>query len=146
QTATYLRTGTPLHHLKLHGALYHLSETDPAIRAALLTFLQNTPTTLICLAGGQVAQAATHLKLPILQEAFLDRHYQPDGQLLPRTHPEALIHHLPTLTERLRAWQHAQPIPAIDGTPLHLHPDTLCVHSDSPDAPTLLRHATQLLA
>ena len=141
QIASYLSTDAFLHHLKLHGALYHLSENDEKIRTDLFEFLKTRATTLICLAGGKVASEAADRKIPHLQEAFLDRHYQANGQLLPRDHPDALIHDPEIIADRLQAWQNEKPISAHDGTPLLIKADTLCVHSDSPNALAILKMA-----
>ncbi|BDS06244.1 LamB/YcsF family protein [Oceaniferula spumae] len=136
QINLYLSTGTPLNHIKLHGALYHLSETDHSIRGAFLNFAKKRSTPIIALAGGTVAIAADALNIPVLHEAFLDRNYLPDGNLVPRTEPNAQLTDLPEIKKRILEY-HQEKSP--------IAPDTLCIHSDSPTCLTIAETARDTL-
>ncbi|MGE9269783.1 MAG: LamB/YcsF family protein, partial [Verrucomicrobiales bacterium] len=83
QIETYLSTGTALHHIKLHGALYHLSESNAAVHQTFLAFAASHNCAIIALAGGNVAAAAKASNIPCFEEAFLDRNYLPDCGLVP---------------------------------------------------------------
>ncbi|SHI79043.1 UPF0271 protein [Rubritalea squalenifaciens DSM 18772] len=145
QIQFYLDAGAYLHHIKLHGALYHLSEQDTSIRNTLLDYVASHDTKIVCLAGGAVARAAQDRNLPILQEAFLDRNYLPDGQLVPRDSDNAHIHDLDQIKARIEKLDQKGTLEDVDGNPLPVTVDTLCIHSDSPNSQEMARIAINAL-
>ncbi|MBK1855074.1 LamB/YcsF family protein [Verrucomicrobiaceae bacterium 5K15] len=136
QISLYHSTGTPLHHIKLHGALYHLSEQDSSIRDAFLSFSADQDCAIVALAGGQVASDAKARGLVCLEEAFLDRNYLPNGNLVPRSEPNAHLGDLTEINARILDYHHRK---------APVQPDTLCIHSDSPNSQTLAETARQTL-
>jgi 5-oxoprolinase (ATP-hydrolysing) subunit A len=68
--------------------------------------------------------------LLIVFEAFLDRGYQPDGRLLPRGRPGAVLEDAGEIVERALSLAVDGVVRAIDGETLELRPDTLCLHGD----------------
>lgn len=139
-----------LNHIKLHGALYHLTESNIDFRNAFLAFIRHKSLiSIVCLAGGQVAQEAESRDLPIIPEIFLDRHYRSDGQLLERSHPDALISDPILIIDRLEQIKHTHSLTAHDGSTIHFpaHYDclTACVHSDSPNSLAVLKAAREYL-
>lgn len=133
----------PPHHLKLHGALYHATERDDALRAVLMeVVMAEQPTFIIYgLAGGETVRAARAAGLEAWDEAFADRGYRPDGNLVSRTEPGALITDPATVTSRLEAWQAGRSILSVTGEALLLRPHTVCVHGDTPHSLSLLQAA-----
>jgi UPF0271 protein len=80
-------------------------------------------------------------------EAFVDRAYRPDGSLVPRDQAGA-VHTEPTLavTQALTLLLTGF-VRAIDGvTRVAMHPDTLCIHADTPGAVALARRLRAALA
>jgi UPF0271 protein len=69
-----------------------------------------------------------------VREGFADRAYRPDGGLVPRTQPDAL------LTDPALAAAQAVRLAATGRF------DTLCVHADTPDALSIARAVRQALA
>jgi 5-oxoprolinase (ATP-hydrolysing) subunit A len=136
-----------LHHIKLHGAWYHLTERSSAHRESFLHLLKKEwpDTILFCLAGGETARAAKSLGLQVWEECFLDRNYLPNGALVPRDHPEALLTAAEAILERLQMLESHRSIRAIDGAVLKTEAQTACVHSDSPEALMLLTAAAKFL-
>jgi 5-oxoprolinase (ATP-hydrolysing) subunit A len=116
-----------LHHIKLHGALYHATDKDPALARAYATLVQRQWPGVIIYArcGGLVEQVAKSCGVPVWGEAFADRRYKADGTLVPRTEPDALI------TDVEAAVAQSQELIR------RLKPQTLCVHSDTPNAPAI---------
>jgi UPF0271 protein len=114
--------GTTLHHIKLHGALYHATENSPALARAYVdaarTFFPRLK--IVALAGGRVARFAGGCALA---EVFAERGYRPDGRLVPRGEPGDLICDPREVVRRL---------PALRG-------DTICIHADSPNAVRIAR-------
>ena len=72
-------------------------------------------------------------------EAFVDRAYKPDGNLVPRSEPDAVIHDVKSAVQRAVMLVRGHTITADDGTELHISAQSLCVHGDNPDARSILR-------
>ena len=139
-----------LNHIKLHGALYHLVETDEIYRKIYLEFVRSRCLiSVVCLAGGKVAAEADERGIPIIPEVFLDRNYAADGSLLPRTEPHAMLASTNEVLERLELLNNSRSLMALDGTiillPEHYDCITACVHSDSPNSLENLRVAKAYL-
>jgi UPF0271 protein len=80
----------------------------------------------------------------VTREAFLDRAYTPDGRLVPRREPGAVLHDEQEIVRRAVLLAVDGLVPAADGSMLHVRPDTLCLHGDTTGAAGLLgaiRHA-----
>ena len=133
--------GVRLHHVKLHGALYHAVEREPGLARGYLATMEAcfAGLAIYALAGGRVAALGRRHELPVWEEAFLDRGYQADGILIPRGEPNALLTHPGEVASRLRDLRGRGGWPAHDGSWLALRPRTLCVHGDTPGALRLLR-------
>lgn len=119
------------HHIKLHGSLYHLSEKRKEIALALLDFATSSNLKIIALAGGLVVKLGHDSGLECLAEAFLDRHYLANGQLVPRGDETAELKSLEEVKKRLDSINKLGKIEARDGSILKYPIDTICVHSDS---------------
>ena len=127
-------------HAKLHGSLYHLTETHKALAEKwieILTARLPSPT-LIALAGGSVVALARQRGCRVWAEAFLDRAYCANGRLLARDQPGAVIDSESAIRRRMALFRSNQGIQAIDGSMLALTIDTLCVHGDTPNAIAIL--------
>ena len=136
-----------LHHVKLHGALYHATEHDPTLRTAFIDWIRtHTPHAIIyALAGGSTIAAARAAGLTAWDEGFADRAYRPDGSLVPRDQPGAVITDPTAVADRVSQFAHAHPIATINGSLLLLRVQTVCLHSDSPHALALLQAARTAL-
>lgn len=113
-----------LHHIKLHGALYHATESSPALARCYVELVKREwPRAIIYAQSGRlVEKTAQEFGVAVWGEAFADRRYRLDGTLVPRTEPNALI------TDAETAVTHAKELVR------RLKPQTLCVHSDTPNA------------
>lgn len=128
--------GAGMHHIKLHGALYHKVEADAALaRAYLKTAARWFPgVRLFVRAGGRVARMAARYRVPIWEEGFIDRGYGADGSLVERGKPGALLHDPERAVARVNEYAKTGLICACDGTKIALNLQTFCVHGDSPGA------------
>jgi len=133
--------GARLVHVKPHGALYTMAARDAALAEALAKAVQAADPALIFvgLAGSEMIRSARRLGLRAAEEAFADRAYQPDGSLVPRGQPGALIHDPEEVARRAVRLVTQGKVAAIDGTELSIRADTLCVHGDTAGAPELVR-------
>ena len=141
------RKGMRLAHIKPHGALYNAAAQDEAIAAAIAQAVKEWDANLILLglSGSRLIEAGRVAGLTVMQEVFADRRYQPDGQLVSRETPGAVITDPEVAAVQAYALAHDQPIVALDGNPLRLAADTLCLHSDTPGAIGIARAVTQAL-
>jgi UPF0271 protein len=139
--------GTMLHHVKPHGALYNQAETDRELAAAIVAaILAFDPTLrLVGRAGSAMEQAARAARHPFTAEAFADRRYRSDGTLLPRSEPGALLTDPEEVARQVRLLVTDGEVFASDGSRVAVSFGTLCVHGDTPGAPTLARRVRQEL-
>ncbi|MGZ5003231.1 MAG: LamB/YcsF family protein, partial [Chthoniobacterales bacterium] len=84
-------------------------------------------------------RAAENHELHIAREVFADRNYMPDGSLVPRTRPDALLHDPEEAANRVFGMLRDRKVRAIDGTEVHVEADTICVHGDNPEAVAFAR-------
>jgi 5-oxoprolinase (ATP-hydrolysing) subunit A len=133
--------GVELQHVKAHGALYNLAVRDAEVATAIATaVMQFDPTLLFfVLPGSELEAAGETAGLRLAREAFVDRGYMPDGSLVPRSRPDAVITDHDLAVRRMVRLVQEGTIEAVDGTVLHLRADTLCLHSDTPSALTIAR-------
>ena len=86
------------------------------------------------LANSEFEKAAKELGVPFAAEAFADRGYMPDGSLVPRSQPGAVIHDPATAAERVARMVTEGPVQAGAGTIRKFRPDTEDMHGDTPEA------------
>ena len=136
-----------LHHIKLHGALYHASESDETTAHAYLAAVHTwwPRCVVFARAGGTVARLAERAGIRIWEEAYLDRGYREDGTLVPRDEPGAILNDERSVKRRLETLIVGGVIETVSGRPLKLQPKTLCVHSDTPKAVQFARLARRML-
>ncbi|MCG0238047.1 MAG: LamB/YcsF family protein [Firmicutes bacterium] len=139
--------GMGLSHLKPHGALYHDALVHEEVATALVRAARSYDPDLFIYAppGSLLAQVAEEMGIRVAAEAFLDRAYRPDGTLVPRSEPGALITDPGEVARRAVRLATEGTVAAVDGSLLRLSPRTLCIHSDTPGAPALARAAAEAL-
>jgi UPF0271 protein len=128
--------GLPLQHVKAHGALYNRAVKDPALAAAIAAAVAAYDRRLVFLAqpGTALFAAAEATGLPMAREGFADRAYNPDGTLVARSVPGAVITDPEVAAERALRLVRDGRVATIDGQELELSVDSLCIHSDTPSA------------
>ncbi len=139
--------GVPLTHVKPHGALYnhaaiHRDYAD-AIAEAVLAAGQTFA--LVGPPGSALSLAAQQRGLPYLAEGFADRRYRPDGSLVPRDQPAAMIEDAAHSVAQALSIVRDGLVRAEDGSAVLLRAQTLCLHSDAPGAATRAQALRQAL-
>jgi UPF0271 protein len=86
------------------------------------------------MAGSASFDEAARLGLRTVAEAFADRAYRPDGQLVPRREPGAVLHDPAAIADRVVTMVTSGQVTAIDGTQIAVSVESVCVHGDSPGA------------
>lgn len=110
-------------YLKPHGALYHDAAASPALARAVVAAAARTLGAGITVIGppdGALRDAAAAHGLGYAREGFADRRMRPDGKLVPRSEPGALLTAPGEAAAQARA--------------LAAHVDTICCHADTPGA------------
>ncbi|WP_082805317.1 5-oxoprolinase subunit PxpA [Pseudomonas sp. BMS12] len=136
--------GTQVAYVKPHGALYNDLVRDDALFVAVLeacaSYRRGLPLMVLALADNsrerRLAEAAG---VPLLFEAFADRAYQADGQLAPRRLAGAVHHEPARILDQALAIARGKPFADLDGKPLQLRADSLCVHGDNAESLAVLR-------
>jgi UPF0271 protein len=108
-------------YVKLHGALYHDANRDRVLADAVLDAAiaaLGVEVTVIGPPRGELIASAHRAGLQFAREGFADRRMRPDGSLVPRSEPNALI-----TDPDLAAGQAKQ---------LASEVDTICLHADTP--------------
>ncbi|HEY8449481.1 MAG TPA: 5-oxoprolinase subunit PxpA [Bacillota bacterium] len=128
--------GVALEHVKPHGALYNQALVDPRLAEAIASAVAAFDPRLILVAipGSQLARAGERAGLTVAYEAFADRHYQPDGTLVPRRQTGATIHDPDEAARRVVRLVREGKLTAVDGSELTLRVHTVCLHGDHPEA------------
>ncbi len=130
------RAGTGIRYVKPHGALYnrivHDERKANAVATAIAEFSPGLP--LMGLSGSKVESAAAAHGLPFVREAFVDRAYQRNGSLAPRSWPGAVLHGVDEIAARAVGMVVDGTVRSLDGTPLSVSVDSLCVHGDTPQS------------
>ena len=70
----------------------------------------------------------------MVEELFADRAYMPDGQLAPRSRPDAMIHDPALAVENCIRMLGEGTIIALDGSKISVSGRSICVHGDEPSA------------
>jgi UPF0271 protein len=135
-------------YVKPHGALYnaivHHEAQAAAVVAAVRAYDPGLP--VLGLPGSAWLRMAEASGLTPVAEFFADRAYTPEGTLVPRGRPGAVLHDPEAVARRCLRLARGEPVEAADGTPLSLRAASICVHGDSPDAVTMARRVRETLA
>jgi 5-oxoprolinase (ATP-hydrolysing) subunit A len=124
--------GVELRHVKPHGALYNQAAKDEPLAAAIAKAVQRSSRELILvgLAGSKLIEAGVEAGLNVANEGFPDRNYSPDGTLVSRKQPHAIIESPEDVA--VHAVELARN--GIDFAGRWVRMDTLCLHGDHPQA------------
>ena len=127
--------GGHVSHVKPHGALYNTAAHNEVIAQSIgEAIIQVDPSLkVIGLAGSGMIRCFDELGLETISESFADRAYENDGSLRERKHDDALI------TDPIKAANQARDlingfVMSVDGSRVKIDAQTICIHSDTPNA------------
>lgn len=139
--------GSRVRYVKPHGALYnaivHHTEQARAVVQAVLDYDPALP--VMGLPGSVWLRLAEDAGLRVVREAFADRAYTPEGTLVSRRQPGAVLHDADEIARRCVAMATGEPITDAEGKPLTLQPDSICVHGDTAGAVEIARRVREAL-
>jgi UPF0271 protein len=123
-------------YVKPHGALYNTIVTNREQAAAVADAVQTVDAGLpvLGLTGSAFFDEAQRRGLRTVPEAFADRAYRPDGQLVSRREPGAVLDDPVVIAERVMAMVTTGHVTAFDGSTVAVTVESVCVHGDSPGA------------
>ncbi|MBY0508474.1 MAG: LamB/YcsF family protein [Bryobacteraceae bacterium] len=132
--AAQVRALPEVRHVKPHGALYNTAARDAGVAREIVDGLASlmAKPVLYGLRGSVMLDVFAAAGYRTASEVFADRRYQPDGSLLPRHLPGALIE------DPAIAAANALSL-AAQGA------DTICIHSDTPGAVAIAGAVRQAL-
>lgn len=134
--------GSTLTHVKPHGALYNDAHGDPSLATNVVRSIKGLDQTmkLVCSPHSALFIEAQKQGVRTIAEAFGDRRYQRSGALVSRGRADALLLDLGEAAAQAREIVVNQRVICDDGAAVALRAETLCIHSDMPDAAERLRH------
>ena len=142
--------GMQLQHVKPHGALYTMAVQNPEIWDAVAEAVCAIDPALILfvLAGSgreYLETVGAKHGIRIAFEFFGDRAYNPDGSLVSRKLPGAVIHDHQQVAEKILKLVSDGSVVCADGSEIQLAADTICVHGDNPAALQLVKKIRETL-
>jgi len=141
--------GTKVEHVKPHGNLYNMAVDDQKIATAIAEAIVSVDENLIYVAlggakGAMMTEIGKKVGLRVGYEGFPDRAYTPQGTLVSRREPGAVIKDPEEVAKRAMMIAKGKVI-AVDGREIPLAVETLCVHGDTPGAVDLVRRIREKL-
>jgi len=133
--------GSRVRYVKAHGALYNTATVDAKQASALVEGVQrfHQELALLCPPDSEMLRAAQAAGVPAYAEAFADRAYTPEGRLVSRKLPNAVLHDADEVAARALTMATTGEVVDAEGGKLPLRADSLCVHGDTPGAVELAR-------
>lgn len=133
--------GTTVRYVKPHGALYNRIAHDSKQGQAVVDGIKAVDPSLVLmgLANAPILDLASKAGLSVVAEAFADRAYTPDGQLVSRREKGAVLHDADQIADRMVQLARQGTLEAIDGSVIKIEAQSICVHGDSPGAVDIAR-------
>lgn len=135
------RLGATVTHVKPHGTLYTDAVVDAELADIIAGVVAEVPgkPMLVGQPGTALESAAEAHGLGFIAEAFVDRAYQPNGQLVPRSRPGAIHGDIAQIQRQAVSLARDGTVQCPDGSMVPVRADTLCIHGDTPGAAAAAR-------
>ena len=133
--------GAPVSHVKPHGTLYTDAVVDKELADIIAGAVAEMPgrPRLVGQPGTELEAAAKTHGLDFVAEAFVDRAYQPNGQLVPRSQPGAVHDDIGQIQSQAVSLACDGSVQCKGGATVAVRADTLCIHGDTPGAAAAAR-------
>lgn len=140
-------SGSAVAYVKPHGALYnaivHHRVQAKAVVDAVLAYDPTLP--VLGLPGSVFLEEAERAGLRTVTEAFADRAYTPQGTLVARSEPGAVLSDPDAVARRVLTMITDGTTLAVDGSPIDIAAESICLHGDSPGAVAMATAVSELL-
>ena len=137
------RLGARVTHVKAHGALYNQAERDPSAARTILSGIEAAvgghDLVVFAPPGSAMHEEARAAGMTVAREGFVDRAYESDGTLRPRSLGRALITDPAAAAAQALSFLQKGGVASLDGPFVALEVDTLCLHGDTPGAAEIAR-------
>lgn len=139
--------GGRLNHVKPHGAMYNMAAQDYQMALCIAEAIKSIDDSLLFygLANSVMLKAAKDIGLKVVSEAFADRRYTNEGQLVSRSHPKAVMHNKEDCIEQVLSIIEEGSVISIEGDMINLQADSICIHGDNKAALELTQSITSAL-
>ncbi|CEO38762.1 5-oxoprolinase subunit PxpA [Photobacterium kishitanii] len=143
-----------LHYVKPHGALYHDMMMDEQIFTVIVKTInqlnryRQQPLSLMVLSrkdNYRYQAIADDYNVTLILEAFADRAYLASGMLVPRNQPNAVLNTVTAVQQQMQQLLQGK-VRTQAGDWLLLEVDSVCVHSDTPQAVQLVKVLATLIS
>ncbi len=132
--------GTRVAYVKPHGALYNTVVTHEEQAGAVVAGIAAYGALpVLGLPGSALHTAAATRGLPVVAEAFADRAYAPNGTLVPRSQPDAIIDDPDAIAARVVRLVTTGRVTAINGSQITVEASSVCLHGDTTGAVAIAR-------
>ena len=133
--------GSRVSYVKPHGALYNRIAGDPVKAAAVVEAIRryDPALPLLALPGSAAMLAAEAAGVPAVGEGFADRAYTPEGRLVARREPGAVLHDPDQVAARALRMATEGRVEAAGGAEVAVRVRSICVHGDTPGAVALAK-------
>lgn len=139
--------GSRVSYVKPHGALYnaivHHEQQAAAVVQAIVDYDATLP--VLGLPGSAWLRQAEEAGLTTIAEAFADRAYTPQGTLVSRRLPGAVLEDPDAIAKRCVAIATGEPITDIEDGRLSIKAGSICVHGDTAGAVDIARSVKEAL-
>jgi len=131
--------GLPLQHVKLHGALYNYLVNEERLSITIASAIKKAFGDVIFLTLGtkrtsQLKMICREQGIRLALEAFPDRNYTDDGELLSRKYKEAVLKDHEEIAHRAVRMVKEKGVPSIHDKWIEMEIDTLCIHGDNAES------------
>lgn len=128
---------TTMRYVKPHGALYNMMMKDDRVLKAIMQAVAGHDSSLKLLIMAvpdyqRYQQLAQGYAITLMAEAFVDRAYTAQGQLLSRSEQGACFTDIEIIEGQARSIIQQRHVISNDGSRISIQADTLCIHGDSP--------------
>ncbi len=133
--------GQRVNHVKPHGALYNMAARSRAMSSVIALAVKDADPSLRLygLSGSYMIIEAQRIGLKTFNEVFADRTYTEDGFLTSRDKQNALIEDSASSIRQLMQMIEEGAVTTITGNTVKVKAETVCLHSDTPQAIDMAR-------
>lgn len=131
--------GAVLRHVKPHGALYMHAARDETLGRSLVTALQRLQPDLLlyCMGQSSLHRIATEMGQPTVREFYADRDYDRSGSIV-FTRMVSALDPQAVASKVVQACRNGVVL-TVEGEILPIEFDSICIHSDTPGALSLVQ-------
>ncbi|KON67792.1 LamB/YcsF family protein [Peribacillus butanolivorans] len=135
-----------IQHCKPHGALFMKAMEDKTIARAILEAIHAIDPNMVifALSQSEVMEEAIKMGVPVAKEAYADREHTESGSIL-LTRTGSQINDYEEMAQRVVRMVKEGRVITHDGKDVSIKAETICIHGDTPGAPTLAKKVVEAL-